>query len=96
MNKLIGLEPRFKKKVKHIVTEMENHGWRIRIVWVSEQRLKTIYLVNKGVASCSSKHLSGKAVDLIDRKVGYSIKKNHQYYKDLLQLAKKRRAYLGR
>lgn len=89
MNKLIGLDPIFKRKVKIIVREMEKRGWRIRIVWGKRSKVENDILVNKGVASRTSKHLSGKAVDLIDRKVGYSIKKNHQYYKDLSILAKK-------
>lgn len=51
---------------------MENRGWNIRIVWGQRTKEENEVLVKKGVASRTSKHLSGEAVDLIDRKVGYS------------------------
>lgn len=68
---------------------MENRGWNIRIVWGQRTKEENEVLVKKGVASRTSKHLSGEAVDLIDRKVGYSNNRNHKYYKDLSELAKK-------
>ncbi len=45
MNKLIGLDLRFKKKVKIIVTEMENRGWCIRIVWGKRTKKENDVLV---------------------------------------------------
>ena len=89
MEKLIGLEPSFKKQVEHIVVEMENRGWQIRIVWGKRTNQQNEDLVRKGVASRTSKHLFGKAVDLIDRNVGYSDNKLHKFYSDLAELAKK-------
>ncbi len=89
MEKLIGLEPIFKRKVKNVVIGMENRGWNIRIVWGKRTKKENDELVTKGVASKTSKHLPGKAVDLIDRKVGYSINRNHPYYKNLAELSKK-------
>ncbi len=89
MEKLIGLDPIFKRKVKNVVLEMENRGWNIRIVWGKRTQKENDDLVKKGVASRASKHLSGEAADLIDRKVGYTMNRNHQYYKDLSELSKK-------
>ncbi len=89
MEKLIGLDPGFKKKVEKIVLEMENRGWRIRIVWGGRTKKENDILVKKGVASRISQHLFGKAVDLIDRTVGYTENRSHKFYQDLSELAKK-------
>lgn len=72
IEKLIGLDPRFKKKAEKIISEMEKKGWKIRIVWGKRTHKENEALVKKGVASRTSKHLVGKAVDMIDRNVGYS------------------------
>jgi len=89
MYKLSGLNPGFQVKVRAVVSNMEKRGWRIRIVWGKRTKSENDSLVKKGFASRTSKHLSGKAVDLIDRSVGYSSNKGHQYYKDLKDLANK-------
>ncbi|RMG58732.1 MAG: M15 family peptidase [Gammaproteobacteria bacterium] len=89
IEKLYGLQPDFRTKVEKIIHEMEMRGWSIRIVWGARTYEENQRLVNKGVASPHSKHLLGKAVDLIDRKTGYTENRDHRFYKDLSELARK-------
>ena len=88
MEKMVGLDPIFKKKAEKIVKEMEKRGWKIRIVWGKRTKAENDALVAKGMASKTSKHLNGKGLDLIDRVVGYTDNKSHKFYKDLKELAK--------
>lgn len=81
--KLTDLIPSFRKKVVDLISDMESKGWRIRIVWGRRSPSENAALVRAKVASKNSKHLLGKAVDLIDRSVGYSEDRNHPFYKDL-------------
>ena len=89
MYKLLSLQPNFREKVKKVVLGMEKRGLHIRIVWGMRTYEENLKLYKQGLASLTSKHLSGKACDLIDRKLGYSIKsKHHKFYTDLSELAK--------
>ena len=81
--KLNGLDSAFKLVADQIVEYMRDHGWRLRIVWGRRTIEENQVLVDSGTAKTNSKHLRGKAVDLIDRSVAYSNDRNHQYYKDL-------------
>ena len=89
MEKMVGLNPIFRKKAGNVVTEMEKRGWKIRIVWGKRTKQENDELVAKGMASRTSQHLHGKGLDLIDRIVGYTNNKSHKFYKDLEELAKK-------
>ncbi len=89
MEKLYGLQPEFRNKVEKVISEMENRGWSIRIVWGLRTEEENLRLVRKGVASPTSKHLQGKAVDLIDRQTGYTENRDHKFYRDLSELARK-------
>lgn len=89
IHKLNSLNPAFRIKIKRIVFELENRGWSIRIIWGKRTKQENDKLVQKGFASRRSKHLTGNAVDLIDRFVGYSNNKNHPFYKDMKELAEK-------
>lgn len=68
---------------------MESKGWSIRIVWGVRTKAENDALVEKKLASPSSKHLKGRAVDLVDRQTGYSNDRNHKFYKDLSAIAKR-------
>lgn len=87
--KLNGLNPIFRGKVDAVIVEMEKRGWNIRIVWGKRTYDENYELVKKGVASLTSKHLDGEAVDLIDRNVGYSSDPAHKYYRDLSEIARR-------
>ena len=88
MEKLDNLDPLFRDKVKDVVHDMELKGWHLRIIWGVRTSEENMLLVQQGVASPSSKHLSGRAVDVIDRMVGYSLDKMHPYYRDLESISK--------
>ncbi|MFY9268868.1 MAG: M15 family metallopeptidase [Candidatus Manganitrophaceae bacterium] len=88
MEKLEGLNPVFKRKVENVIKKMEELGWRIRVVWGKRSQDENDALVKKKVASSKSKHLIGKAVDLIDRRIGYVDDPVHPFYKDLSRTAK--------
>lgn len=87
--KLQGLDPLFGDKVRKVVADLEFKGWKIRIVWGKRSHEENMALVKKGYASRNSKHLTGHAVDLVDRNTGYSNDRSHQYYRDLENSAKR-------
>lgn len=88
-HKLNDLDPEFKSKVLKIIKELEADGYSLRVVWGRRTQEENDKLVKKGMASKTSKHLHGKGVDLINRKIGYSTKKDEPYYKKLEELAAK-------
>jgi hypothetical protein len=88
MEKLQGLSAAFEAKARYVIIEMEKLGWHIRIVWGARTYAENQALVVTGDASSNSKHLTGEALDLVDRRVGYSSMHNHKYYLDLNRIAK--------
>lgn len=88
MEKLQGLDPAFEAKARYVIIEMEKLGWQIRIVYGVRDYQENFRLYQKGFASLNSKHLDGKALDLIDRRVGYDNNPSHKYYQDLRKIAK--------
>jgi hypothetical protein len=81
--KLNTLDPAFKPKAERVVDGMRRKGYRMRVVWGRRTQAENNALVAKGRASPNSKHLTGEAVDLINRDIGYSNNANEPYYKDL-------------
>lgn len=71
LNKLDGLQLGFRQKLENVITDMEAKGWSIRVIWGKRTQQENMALVKKGVASKTSKHLDGKAADIVDRQVGY-------------------------
>ncbi len=88
IEKLNGLDTSFRIKARKVVEKMQAKGWRLRILWGRRTKKENDALVKKGRAKKTSKHLDGKALDLIDRNVAYTNDKNHEYYKDLEQISK--------
>lgn len=81
--KLSTLNADFRIKAGMAVDKMRALGWHLRIVWGRRTKSENDALVAKGIASKTSKHLDGLAVDMIDTRVGYSNDRKHQYYLDL-------------
>jgi hypothetical protein len=81
--KLNSLDPNFKPKADTVVNNMRQRGWRMRVIWGRRTMAENDALVKKGQASPNSKHLTGEAVDIINRDIGYSNNPNEAYYKDL-------------
>ena len=88
VEKLDGLDAEFRKKAKKVVDAMQAKGWKLKILWGKRTKEENDKLVEAGTASKTSKHLSGKAVDLINRLDPYPADKNHQYYKDMKEAVK--------
>ncbi|MEK6749283.1 MAG: M15 family metallopeptidase [Pseudomonadota bacterium] len=88
MEKLENLELLFREKVKRVIDNMERQNWSIRVIWGKRTEEENLLLVQQGVASRESKHLDGRAVDLIDRKIGYVHDRTHPFYRDLEKFAK--------
>ena len=95
LEKLDGLDPLFRVQARQVIEEMQQKGWKLRIVWGKHTKDENDALVEQGVASKKSKHLEGKALDLIDRHTGYTNDRNHKYYKDLQAVARKVRVTWG-
>jgi hypothetical protein len=87
--KLEDLEPFFKSKVRKLIIELESDGYSIRVVWGKRTKEENDRLHKKGHASRNSKHLEGLAVDLINRRIGYSENPQEPYYLKLEELAEK-------
>lgn len=93
--KLDTLAPGFKPTALEIIQEMQAHGWKLRVVWAKRTKAENDVLVAEGKASPTSKHLTGEAVDLIDRVVSYTDDRNHAYYKHLKAACAKHGAKWG-
>jgi len=85
--KLSDLDSQFKSKVIKIIRVLESEGYSLRVIWGKRTKEENDKLIKMGHASENSKHLDGKAVDLINRKIGYSENRNEPYYKRLEELA---------
>ena len=93
MSKTEGLRPELRSKVENILRGLVARGWHPRVAegirTIEQQREK----VRKGYSkTMNSKHLKGLAADIIDRRWGWegpTSNTNHQFWKDLGELAKK-------
>ncbi len=83
------LEPSFRRKAQLVVSEMERRGWLIRLVWGLRTQEENDKLYQLKLASKNSQHLSGKALDLVDVRVGYTTNRNHPFYMDLKEISEK-------
>ncbi len=88
LEKLDTLDPAFAAKARHVVNEMEKLGWNIRIVWGVRSYEENRVLADAGLASKNSKHLTGRALDLIDQRLLYNFTPGHKYAQDLGRIAK--------
>ena len=70
-NKLNGLTANFRPKAEQVLDELNNKGYDLRIVWGKRTKQENDALVKQGKASKNSKHLTGEALDFINRIVGY-------------------------
>jgi hypothetical protein len=66
-----------------VVDRMVDKGYDVRVVWGQRTPEENQILVEEGLASPTSKHLTGDAVDLINRANPYPSDRNNPYYLDL-------------
>lgn len=83
MEKLLTCDPSFLPKARAVVLAMAGHGWNLRVVWCLRTFSENQELVLQGKASRDSLHLTGRALDLIDRAWLYDAPHNHPYYMQL-------------
>jgi hypothetical protein len=88
LDKLDTLDPAFKAKAEKLIEKMQEKGWDMRVVWGRRTQEENDALVEKGLASKTSKHLEGKGMDLINRADPYPDDHDNQYYKDMEAVAK--------
>jgi RHS repeat-associated protein len=74
------LEPGFREPATRVVDRMVDHGYDVRVVWGRRTQAENQVLVEQGLASPTSKHLTGEAVDLINRANPYPNDHNNAYY----------------
>lgn len=79
------VDPKFRRKALLVLNKMKAKGYPLRIKWAHRTKAQNDKLVAEGKASKNSKHLSGKALDVICNRVGYSYPNDRDfiYYKDL-------------
>jgi uncharacterized protein YcbK (DUF882 family) len=79
LDKLDSLTPEMRAKAERMLVDLAGKGRQMRIVFGPRDQATNDELVRQGLASPNSKHLSGEALDVIDRSVGYE---NSQFSKD--------------
>jgi RHS repeat-associated protein len=87
-DKLDTLDPTFKGPATRVVDRMVAEGYNTRVVWGRRTPEENEVLVEKGLASPTSKHLDGLAVDLINRADPYPNDPQNSYYLDLRDAVK--------
>lgn len=85
-DKLEGLDPAFRKRAERVLTDLAAEGRKLRIVWGRRTPEQNQALVDRGMASPTSKHLSGEALDIVDRSIGYD-NANYPEYNAAVQQA---------
>jgi len=89
-HKLAGLNPDFRAKVERVLRELIDKGYPMRIVWGRRTQEENDRLHEEGKAIKNSKHLRGKALDIIHRIHAYrSTPENRQFWEDLRIAAEK-------
>ncbi len=88
-HKLSTLDPIFRQKAENVLIKLVQDGYPIRIVWGLRTLEQNNALVQKGVASKTSLHLQGKAMDVIHRIEAYEYTdENKAYWNALGKYAK--------
>jgi RHS repeat-associated protein len=89
VDRLENLDPEFREPAKRVVERMVDKGHNMRVLWGRRTQAENQVLVERGTASPTSKHLTGEAVDLINRANPYPNDPNNAYYLDLRDAAQK-------
>ncbi|MGH7926441.1 MAG: hypothetical protein ACREQV_01420 [Candidatus Binatia bacterium] len=72
LDKLEGLDPDFRVKAERVLYDLASSGRKLRIIFGLRDKATNDDLVDQGLATRDSKHLDGKALDVIDRSIGYA------------------------
>lgn len=85
--KLMTLSPAFEPKARAVVAWLFGRGWNLNIKWCLRSIEENMALYHQGYAALNSKHLTGDAMDIIDRRVAYGGLSDHPYYRDVQSAA---------
>src|SRR5689334_19131813 len=81
--KLKGLVPGFIPVVAKIMKDLKDLGYQPRIMEAVRTRAQQAEKVRLGYSqTMNSKHIGGKAVDIVDKRYNWDIPLNHQYWYD--------------
>ncbi|GIX22094.1 MAG: hypothetical protein KatS3mg121_0877 [Gammaproteobacteria bacterium] len=83
IDKLDGLSDKLKPKAESVLKELSEKGYKLRVVWGKRTKAENDALVKEGLASKTSKHLTGDAMGFVNRKLGYDVEKGSDYLKNL-------------
>lgn len=86
-DKLEGLDPAFRPRAEQVLTDLAERGYRLRVVWGRRTQAENQLLVDQGVASPTSRHLDGQALDFVERSIGYDNANYPQYNAAVQQAA---------
>lgn len=83
--------PKLLEDIAHIIIDLQNKGWDPKVVELCRTEAQQREKVEKGYSqTMHSKHLRGRAVDIVDRRYLWNIKPNHEFWKDLGRACKDR------
>lgn len=87
---LSGLSAPFKEKVERVLKTLEGKGYNPRVCSGLRTEAEQKEKVSKGFSqTMNSKHLSGMAADIIDRKLGYDAPTTDPFWQALGDAAEK-------
>lgn len=86
---LTGLDPVFSQKITTVLSCLESKGWAPRVASGLRSAEEQAQKVAQGYSDITnSKHLGGRAADVIDRRYAWNIPKSHAFWQDLSTCAK--------
>jgi len=82
--------PTLMKDISNIIIDLQNKGWHPKVVEICRTREQQAEKVRKGYSqTMHSKHLLGRAVDIVDSRYWWDIPDWHKFWKDYGDSCKK-------
>ena len=88
IDKLDGLSDEFRPRAEAVLKELSEQGHKLRVVWGKRTPEENQLLVDQGNASRNSLHLTGDALDFVNREIGYDNINYPEYNAAVEQAAK--------
>lgn len=88
--------PKLLDAISNILIDLQNKGWDPKVVELCRTEAQQREKVEKGYSqTMHSKHLRGRAVDIVDKRYWWEIPTSHQFWKDLGIACKKQELIWG-
>jgi hypothetical protein len=82
-----GLQPGFRAKVERVLARLQARGWRPYVAEGRRTRAQQREKVRRGYSrTMNSRHLSGRAADIVDRRYGWggpAARQTYRFWRDL-------------